>query len=126
MIIELRLYEIRPQNMAQWLELWERAALPVLKEICGGFLGMYVTEVGHINEFIHMWRFEDSGERERRRAHLAEDERWKAYLRELAALGAIQNARVRIVRPTAFSPQLEAEPATKPPGASLATTMQRG
>jgi hypothetical protein len=107
-IIDHRTYEIHPEKMREWLALWESKALPIQGEICGGFLGMYVTDVGLVNEVIHLWQFADSGERERRRARLMEDARWQDYLAAQERLGAIRNATSRIIRPTAFSPELQA------------------
>lgn len=107
-IIDLRTYEIHPEKMREWLALWEAKALPTQSEICGGFLGMYITDIGLVNEVIHMWQYTDTGERERRRAQMAEDPRWKEYMAAQERLGAIRNATSRIIRPTAFSPEIQA------------------
>jgi hypothetical protein len=109
MIIDLRIYEIRPEKIRDWLVLYETKALPIQREIWGGFLGMYITDVGVVNEVVHMWRFTDLGERERRRAKMQADPRWQLYLGAQEQLAAVRRATSRIIRPTAFSPSIQAE-----------------
>jgi hypothetical protein len=108
MIIDLRIYEIRPEKMRQWLTLWETQALPTQREICGDFLGMYITDVGMVNEVVHLWRYADMGQRQERRDRMLADPRWQKYLAAQEELAAIRRATSRIIRPTAFSPHLTA------------------
>jgi hypothetical protein len=49
-----------------------------------------------------MWAYEDFADRETRRARLAADERWKAFLPKILPL--IHTQRNRIMIPTSFSP----------------------
>lgn len=106
MIIDHRLYVIRPHKLAAWLKLWERDALPIQKEMLGTFLGMYLTEVGNLNEVLHLWAYTNMGEREVRRLALLQDPRWQKYLADVTELEAFETPTNRIMRPTAFSPQL--------------------
>lgn len=74
MIIDHRLYTLKPEKIEAWLAPWQEVALPLQLEILGEFLGMYRTEVGpNLSELIHLWGYRDMGERERRRLALAEE-----------------------------------------------------
>jgi len=107
MIIDHRVYAFKPDMLQIWMAEWERTALPIQKEILGRFLGMYTTEVGALNEVVHLWAYESLGDRERRRQKMQADPRWRAYLKQLAELAPYEYTSNRILRPTAFSPQLE-------------------
>ena len=51
---------------------------------------------------VSLWGYESYGERERRRAELQADDRWKAFLARLQPL--LHTQWNRILVPTAFSP----------------------
>jgi hypothetical protein len=106
MIIEMRIYTVLPDRLGRWLQLWESTALPVQSEVMGGFLGMYLTEHGEVNEVVHLWRFDSLAERERRRALLEADPRWDGYKQEIEQLGPITRMQSRIMKPTRFSPAI--------------------
>jgi len=108
MIIEMRTYTVLPDRLGRWLNVWEANALPVQSEILGGFLGMYLTDIGPVNEVVHQWRFDSLAERERRRALLEADPRWAVYRQKVAEISPITQMHSRILRPTAFSPEIRA------------------
>ena len=108
MILELRTYTFKPDRLRAWLALWEEKALPVQSAVMGGFLGMYVTDIGPVNEVVHLWQFQSLSDREERRARLNAEPRWQAYLQAVEALAPITAMSSRIGRPTSFSPELRA------------------
>ncbi|QBR03650.1 NIPSNAP family protein [Paraburkholderia pallida] len=116
MIIEQRFYRVRPHLLKQWLELWKRAALPVQLEHTrrhgGDFLGMYLTEVGQIDEVTHLWRHVDVARRMEARSGVESDPRWAEYRKEVDALAPMLAMRNTIFRPTEFSP-VSIEPVMK-------------
>ena len=72
------------------------------QEFLGTFVGAFTTDVGEPSTYTHMWAYESFAEREERRARLAADERWKAFLAKIQPL--IHTQRNRIMVPTSFSP----------------------
>lgn len=108
MIIEQRHYHLRPECMKPWLALWERLALPLqlehIRSFDGRFLGMYLNEIGQINEITHLWQHISVDHRMRMRAALELDPRWALYLVEVEALAPMLSMRNAILRPTSFSP----------------------
>ncbi|HSV36708.1 NIPSNAP family protein [Ramlibacter sp. WS9] len=108
MIIDHRLYTLKPEKLKTWMSGWEHVALPLEKELLGTFLGMFTTEVGpNLSEVIHMWAYDSMGDRELRRQRLADDPRWKAYLLTTTEMAPFVSLSSRIIRPTCFSPMLE-------------------
>ena len=108
MIIEQRFYRVRPDCLKRWLALWERRALPVQLEYVsrfgGTFLGMYLTDVGEIDEVTHLWQHVDIARRMQMRSALESDSRWSVYRDEVDALAPMLSMRNAILRPTPFSP----------------------
>jgi len=103
-IIDHRTYEMHPGRMPDWLALWEREALPLQIKYLEGFVGMFRTEVGPMNEVVHLWRYADMADRERRRNAMEADPAWQQFRRNVAALGAIRKQHTKILVPVPFSP----------------------
>lgn len=80
MIVEQRTYTLRPGTAAAYLSTYEEHGLPHQLPILGTLIGYYYTEFGALNQVIHMWGYEDLGDRARRRAELVKSEGWQAYL----------------------------------------------
>lgn len=104
MIIDHRTYEMHPGRQGDWLELWEKEALPLQLKYLEGFVGMFTSEVGPLNEVIHLWRYADMGDRERRRAAMEADPAWVAFRKHVFELGALKQLENKILRPVPFSP----------------------
>jgi hypothetical protein len=108
MIIEQRFYRVNVHRLKAWLELWERAALPVQLEYVGAhggrFLGMYLSEIGQIDEVTHLWQHVDLGARMAARLAIESDPRWAVYRNGVDEIAPMLSMRNAILRPTAFSP----------------------
>ena len=104
MIVELRTYTVRPLRAGDFLALYERLALPMQKEHLGHLIGFFVTEVGPLNQVVHLWGFDSLAERERRRRQMEDDPRWTVYRGALQALDVIEHQETRLLKSTSFSP----------------------
>jgi hypothetical protein len=102
MIVDHRVYTLRPGTVQPFLELFEREGLPLYLQYCGKLVGYYVSDSGELNQVIHLWSYESVEDRERRRAALYLDSRWTAFLD--AALPLIVRQESRLLKPTRFSP----------------------
>lgn len=65
-LIDHRIYTIRLRRMAEFLEVFDRLAMPVLLQTLGNPAGMYVSQVGPLNQFIHLWAYHDLADYEQR------------------------------------------------------------
>ena len=104
MIVEQRTYTLKPLRSGAFLELYERAALPLQKKYLGHLVGFFVSEVGPLNQVVHLWAFESLAERERRREEMVADALWPAYVNELRELDVIVEQETKLLKSVSFSP----------------------
>ncbi len=102
MIVEQRDYHIYTGKLQEVLRLYETEGIVIQKEILGNLIGWFTVDMGALSSISAMWGYESYGDREQRRAVLAADERWQAFLPKLHPLVHTQHNRVLL--PTAFSP----------------------
>jgi len=102
MIIDLRIYTCLPNKVADFVALYEKEGWDIQKKHLGRCYGWFTTIEGELNTIVHMWAYDDQADRERRRAAMAADPAWAAYLKKVADTGALVKMQNRIVKPTAF------------------------
>lgn len=94
MIIDLRTYTIRVGALGEFLALYARDGLAVQSEHLGAPMAYCTSETGELSQVVHMWRYDDVADRERRRAALEADPRWLAYRNGSASLVLRQENRL--------------------------------
>ena len=104
MIVEQRTYTLHPGNHLKYLELYEAEGLPVQLPILGHLIGYYFTDIGPLNQIVHMWGYEGLDERARRRKALFEDPDWLAYVAKVRPMIASQKSKILVPAPF-FAPQ---------------------
>ncbi len=102
MIVEQRDYTIVTGKLAEFVKRTEETGIKIQAPILGNLLGWFTSEIGELNHVVHMWGYDDYGERERRRTALYSDAAWLAYLPSVMPL--IDVMRTRILIPSSFSP----------------------
>ena len=107
MIVEHRTYTLKALHTGAFLQLYEQAALPLQRQYLGHLIGFYVSEIGPLNEVVHLWGFASLAERERRRALMEADPAWALYRQALLALDVVVEQSSKILRSTAFSPTVD-------------------
>lgn len=81
MIHELRTYTIHPGRLADYVGLSGSVGRPIRGDRFGKLVGYWSTELGPLNQVVHMWEYTDLAARAQARAGLARDERWtKEYV----------------------------------------------
>ncbi len=106
-IVEMRTYKIVPGKIPDYFALYEREGMAVQESHLGRMLGYYATEIGPVNEVVHLWQYADLNDRSARRDGLKADARWQAYLVKMLPLLLAQDARILLPAPF-FAPRLEA------------------
>jgi len=102
MIIDHRTYTIAHGRDHEYLTLFESEGLPVQIEHLGGLVGYFRTTLGPLNQLVHLWRYEDLTDMERRRAARDRDPAWGVYKRKSAGMLVAQENK--ILAPLPFSP----------------------
>ena len=100
--VELRTYTFHPGKLPEFIRIYEQEGLEVQKRILGNMLGYFTTEIGTLNQVVHLWGYEDLNQRQERRVRLAADPGWQGYLAKILPL--IQTMESKIIVPTRFSP----------------------
>ena len=93
-LVDLRTYTIRLSRMGEFLEVFDRLAMPVQLRYLGRPLGIFTSAVGPLNQVVHLWGFDDMGEFQRRHAERDRDPDWPAYLKASADLIVAQENRL--------------------------------
>lgn len=102
MIYELRTYQLVPGGIPEYLELARTKILPWIGEHGIKPLGFWRTEIGPLNEVVHLWAYADLNERQAKWDAWAKDPRRKEVLARLQAIVVSQSNK--ILSPTDLSP----------------------
>lgn len=102
MIVEERCYTLQAGRAKEWIDFYEQHAWPLQQKYLGRCLGFFVTELGTLNQVVHLWAYDDLGHRERARAEMLKDPAWKVFAEGFPRVVLSQEAR--ILKPTSFSP----------------------
>lgn len=102
MIIDHRTYTVHHGKMKDYLERYETVALPIQLRHLGKLVGFYTSDIGPLNQVVHIWAYDDIADREERRARMAADPEWQAFLKTNA--GTFSAQENKILKPTKFSP----------------------
>jgi hypothetical protein len=102
MIVEMRTYIFHPGAAPKFFRIYQQKGLAVQTRILGNLIGYFTTEIGLLNQTVHLWGYESLDDRQRRRAALMADETWRTFLEEILPLLASQESKILL--PTEFSP----------------------
>ncbi|WP_136659260.1 NIPSNAP family protein [Nitratireductor sp. XY-223] len=109
MIVEERIYSLQVGTAPEYLRLYEAEGLAIQRPILGRMVGYFTTEIGPLHQIVHLWAYRDLAERSERRARLAADEGWKAYVQKIRPFVVSQENKILI--PAPFSPWAQDDPA---------------
>ena len=82
MLVDIRIYTAAPGKLPAFVKLYEEKAWALQKKYLENCLGWYATVEGELNTVVHMWGYKDMADRQARRAAMAADPAWSAYLKE--------------------------------------------
>jgi hypothetical protein len=105
MIVEERTYDLRPNGAREFAQHFEREGIAIQRPVLGRLIGYFYTEIGPLNQVVHLWGYEDLEDRARRRAILLAMPEWQTFVRDniQPLLVRMQN---KILLPMSFSPPL--------------------
>lgn len=100
MIIEMRTYTLQPGTLAE-VEKRFGASLPN-REKHSMLAAFWHTEVGPLNQIIHVWAYDSFEQRSKVRAAASKEEGWPPSIREF-----VVSQQSEIFNPAPFSPPLQ-------------------
>ena len=65
-LVDHRIYTIQLRKMNEFIEVFDRLAMPILLETLGHPVGVYTSLVGAQNQFVHLWAYESMADYEAR------------------------------------------------------------
>lgn len=104
MLFDVRIYTCRPGTIKKHLALYEKMGKGPQTRHLGDPFAYLVTETGNVNQYIHIWKYEDAADRAKKRAAMMVDPEWQAYLEESAKLGALEQQQNQLMAPVPFFP----------------------
>ena len=105
MLLDVRSYTCRPGALKKQLELYEKMGKGPQTRHLGQPLAYLTTETGDPNQYMHIWVYENAADREAKRAGMAADPEWIAYIQESAKLGALHVQENKLMVPVDFFPK---------------------
>ena len=80
MIHELRTYTLKPSKVSDFLKLTRKVGYEIRTKH-SKCLGYWTSEIGELNQVVHLWEYDDFAHRTEARTALANDKEWrKEYL----------------------------------------------
>jgi len=99
-VYELRWYRTHAARAGEWLELF-KGVMPT-REKHMHRVGLWQTQMGQLNEVVHLWAFRDLNERAAARARLAQEPAWQEFL--AASVPLLAHMQAIVLNPAAHSP----------------------
>lgn len=78
MIYELRTYTLKQGTLPEVLKAASTLSVDIRGDNYGKLEGYWSTEIGPLNQVVHLWSYSDLTERARLRAELAKNPRWNS------------------------------------------------
>jgi len=102
MLLDVRTYTCRPGTIKKHLEIYEKYGKEPQTRHLGQPLAYMVTETGNPNSYMHIWVYENAGDREAKRAAMWADPDWLEYTRRSAELGGLVEQQNCLMKPVDF------------------------
>ena len=93
-LVDHRIYTIRPRKMGEFIEVFDRLAMPILLRTLGAPLGFWTSQVGPLNQFVHLWGYDSLADYEQRSLVRDTDPDFPAYLAASEHLIVAQETRL--------------------------------
>ncbi len=101
MVIEHRTYNVKPGAVQDLMDLYEKEGMEVHRNILGNQIGYFYTEIGPLNQIVHLYGYKSLDDRAERRARLANDVTWKKFITK--GINYIIDQESKILIPAQFS-----------------------
>ena len=131
MIYELRTYTVKPGTLGDMIKAASTISRDIRKDDYGKLEGYWSTEIGPLNQVLHMWSYNSFDERARMRTELAKNSRWTGeYVPLIRPLLVRQDVRLMNARCAGIdgqclrTPQLSGQACRRPE--AMARCVHRG
>ena len=101
MIVEMRTYKVLPGKVQQFIKIYNDEIREIHTKILGNQLGFFYTEIGNVNEVVHLYGYDSFEDRQSRRLSLSKIPEFHSYLDKVKNI--IVNMENKLLIPTEFS-----------------------
>jgi hypothetical protein len=108
MLYELRTYTVKPGALGDMVKAASTVSVGIRGNDFGKLEGYWSTEIGPLNQVMHLWSYSDFAERARLRAELAKNPRWSGEY-------------IPLIRPFMMRQEIRLLNAIRPPVAPVST-----
>ena len=98
----MRTYTLKIGKVPEYLQLFEEMGYPIISKY-SKLVGFWSTEIGELNQIVHIWEYESLDDRAERRKDLYKDSEWTEKFIPLV-LPLFEKQENKILYPTNFSP----------------------
>ena len=102
MLLDVRTYTCHPGKIKKQLAIYEEFGKGPQTKHLGFPLAFLVCETANPNQYVHIWTFENAGDREKKRNAMWSDPDWLNYTEKSAELGALAHQENKLMRPVNF------------------------
>jgi hypothetical protein len=102
MVYEMRVYQVKPGKLPAYLKLFEEVGMPVRRRY-GELIGFWFTDIGELNQVVHVWAYESLDRRTALRAQLMQDAQWVEGFLPLA-MPMLDSMKSTVMHAANFSP----------------------
>ena len=96
MYVEKRTYTLYPGKIPDYLKLYEAEGLAVQTRILPRMVGYFYSEMGELNQIVHMWGYDSLDQRAAKRKELGADPQWQSYVAKIRPLIVRQETQLLI------------------------------
>jgi hypothetical protein len=102
MIYEMRTYSIKIGKLQDYLKVFEEVGLPIISKYAK-LVGYWYTEIGELNQIVHIWEYPSLDVRAERRKALYNDQEWlETFIAH--AMPMLEKQESKILYSANFSP----------------------
>ncbi len=101
-IVEMRTYDLQPGSHPEWLKVYQNTVVDLQQEILGHRYGYFYTDIGPLNQIVHMWAYDSLNDRAERRAELTSRPEWIEFTPQVRPM--LKKMESKILIPAPFHP----------------------
>ena len=76
MIYDFRMYTFKPGKIPEYMAAVEELAIPIRAKYGIKLAGWYYSDVGELNQVVHIWAYRDYDHLDKAKAQVAQDPDW--------------------------------------------------
>jgi hypothetical protein len=98
-IYELRTYTLYVGKMREAVEVYQQLGEPWIAKRRSKLVGYFTSDVGALNQLVHLWRFDDDADRRKHWAEVYADEAFIAFAARIRPLILTQENKLLLAAP---------------------------